>query len=214
MVNVPTDHAVKAAALGLLGHRHFKIADEIHRLFDLELQVSGQRPVFHAQAGAQAVEVAVDAQSQLVHPVTDIGQPFRVLHHPVKMVTVNDPELHPGGRGVRGLVHHVHPPKCMADKMPGKLIVVARHINHAAAFAGPTQEFLNHVVVALRPKPTATQLPTVHNVTHQVQSVTGVVFQKIQQGLGLKAGSADVQIRNKNRPHARATGRHVVVFLQ
>ena len=110
------------------------------------------------------------------------------------MVAVYNPKLHAGGGGVCGLVLNLDTPESVTHKVACKLVVVAWHINHTATFACSAQQFLDHIVVALRPEPASAQLPAIHNVTHQIQHIAGVVFQKIQQSFGLKAWCANVQV--------------------
>ena len=139
MVNVATHHAIKSPSLGLLGHGHLKVTDEIHRFFDLEFEVSRQRPVLQADARPEAVEVTVKPQGQLIQIIAQISQPLRALDHAIKVVAVNHPQLEAFGRGVGRVVQHLDPAKSVAHKMPRKLVVVARHINHAAPFARSAQ---------------------------------------------------------------------------
>ena len=78
--------------------------------------------------------------------------------------------------------------------MPRKLIVVAGYINHTTPFARFAQEFLNHVVMCLGPIPAAAQLPAIDDVTHQVQVIAGVFFEKVQQSIGLAPRCTQVQV--------------------
>ena len=86
----------------------------------------------------------------------------------------------------------------VVDKAARKLVVVAGNEDHVAALARTAQQLLHHVVMGLRPVPLAAQLPAVNDVTHQVQIVAGVGLEKLNQGLGLAAGRAQVQVRNKH----------------
>ena len=159
--------------------------------------------------------MGVEPEGPFVEVVTQVGQPFGVLDDTVEMVAVDDPQALAVGGGVHGLVHHIHPAKPVAHKMPGELVMVAGHKHHLATFAGAAQDFLHHIVVALRPEPFSAQLPAVNDVTHQVQLVAGVGLQKCQQGLGLAAGCAQVQVRHKDRSQTRSWSRcpGIVVVL-
>ena len=175
MVNVPTHGPVITTPSRFIGHGHFKIADEVDGFFDFELEVSRQRPVLQSDACAQSVQVPVDLERQLIQPISHISQPLGALDHTIKMVPVHHPQLEPGGRGVHGFVHDLHPAKSMAGKMPCKFVVVTRHINHPATFTRPAQQFLHHIVVALWPKPAPAQLPSIYDVAHQIQDIARVV---------------------------------------
>ena len=101
---------------------------------DLHLKASLQ-----ADARPEAVEVTVEPQGQLIQIIAQISQPLRALDHAIKVVAVNHPQLEAFGRGVGRVVQHLDPAKSVTHKMSRKLVVVARHINHAAPFARSAQ---------------------------------------------------------------------------
>jgi hypothetical protein len=73
---------------------------------------------------------------------------------------------------------------------------------------------LHHIIVTLGPKPAPAQLPSVHDIAHQVQHIAGVVFQKIEQSFGLETRRANVQVRNENCPQTLpACGKNVIVMI-
>ena len=203
-VDMAADHALVAQAARLVGNGHFKVRHIVERALDPVLEVSRQRPVGQAHAGAQAVQVAVELEREFIEVVAHVGEPFGALHHGIEVVAVDDPQLAAVGRGVHGLLHHFNAAELVADKFTRKLIVVARHKNNAATFAGAPQQLLHHVVVGLRPVPLAAQLPAVNNVAHQVQVVARVGLQKVQQRRSLAARCAQMNVRNENRAVALA----------
>ena len=85
---------------------------------------------------------------------------------------MGDPEATPVGRDVHRVLHHLNATKLMIGEAAREFIVVAGYINDAATLAPTPQQLLHHVVMSLRPKPTATQLPAIDDVAHQVQVVT------------------------------------------
>jgi hypothetical protein len=88
----------------------------------------------------------------------------------------------------------------MAHKGPRKLIVVAGYKNHPVSLARTSQQFLNHIVVGLWPKPPAAQLPAIDDVPDQVEVLARVVPEKVQQSIGLAPWSAKVQVRDEYGP--------------
>jgi len=54
--------------------------------------------------------------------------------------------------------------------------MVARHIHHAATFAGFAQQLLHHIVVGLGPVPLTAELPAINDVTDQIERVASVRF--------------------------------------
>ena len=104
------------------------------------------------------------------------------------------------------------PPKLWPQVSPRKLVVVAGHEDHACALARLAQQLLHHVVVRLRPVPLPPQLPAVDDVAHQEQRLAFDVAQEVQQGLGLAAGCAQVQVADPHRAQPqRAFGIDLVV---
>ena len=85
------------------------------------------------------VQMPVQIEHQGVGVVAQIGQPFGVLNHPVKMVAMDHPQAATIDGGVHGFLVDFDTAKGMVKKLPGKFVVVARHINHLAAFAGSAQ---------------------------------------------------------------------------
>ena len=112
---------------------------------------------------------------------------------------MGDPEATPVGRDVHRVLHHLNATELVIGEAPREFVVVAGHINDAATLAPTPQQLLHHVVMRLGPKPTATQLPAVDDVAHQVQIVTGVVFEKLQKLNRLTTRRAQMQVRNENR---------------
>ena len=97
-----------------------------------------------------------------------------------------------------GFFRHFDATEMVTHKAACEFIVVAGDVDHMAAFAGTAQQLLHHVVVGLRPIPFAAQLPAVDDVAHQIQVIAGVGLQKLNQGLGLASGCAQMQIGDKN----------------
>jgi hypothetical protein len=116
---------------------------------------------------------------------------------------MNHPEPAAVGRLVDGVANHFNATKVLAQKLAGKLVVVSWHKYHPATLASAAKQFLHHIVVGLRPMPTPAQLPAVNDVAHQIKRLAGVVLEKVEQGLGLKPGRAQVQIRDEHRAKFR-----------
>ena len=75
-----------------------------------------------------------------------------------------------------------------------QLVVISRDVDHVRSFAGFAQNFLNHVIVLLRPINSPTQRPDIDQVAHNVQSLEIVRPQKIEQRCGVTATRAQVRI--------------------
>ena len=171
---MPADHALVAAFAGFLRHGVFEVGHKVQRLFDLAFEKRRQGPVTHAEFGPHPVEVAVQAQCPFIQSVAHIGQPFGVLHDGIEIIAVYQPQLASIQQGVCGFFHHFNATEMVLHKITREFVMVARYVDHAAAFAHPAQEFLHHIVVRLRPIPFASELPAVDDIADQIQGVAGV----------------------------------------
>src|SRR6266480_6162550 len=75
-----------------------------------------------------------------------------------------------------------------------QLIVISGDVDYMRALAGFAQNFLDHVVVLLRPVNSATQRPNIDQVAHDIESIEVVLAQKIQQRSGIAATRTKVRI--------------------
>ena len=107
-----------------------------------------------------------------------------------------------GGEVLR-LGHQLDAAEIVAKVGAGKFVVVAGNIDHPAALARTTKQFLHHIVVTLWPEPASAQLPAIHDVADQIQSFAGMLFQEIQQCVRLETRRTDVQVRDENRSVTR-----------
>ena len=213
-VDMPADHALVTPAARFAGDGDFKIRHVVQCAFYFLLEVGRQGPVGQTHAGAQTVQVTVQFECEFIEVVAHIGQPLGALHNGIEIITVNNPQIAAIGRGVDGFLDDFDATELVADKFTRKLIMVAGHIDNAAAFAGAPQQLLHHVVVRLRPVPFAPQLPAVHNVADQVEVVAGVGFEKVQQRSRLAAGCAQVQVGNEYAAVTPAQRRVVILVVR
>ena len=106
----------------------------------------------------------------MITNITGECEPFHPAaagHHHVEFVAVN----HQNSFAASG---HVNCPLLDFDVAVGpaevghQFVVIPRDIDHMRAFAGFAQNFLDHVVVLLRPIDSATQRPDIDQVAHDV----------------------------------------------
>ena len=105
-----------------------------------------------------------------------------------------DPELAPVGIHMDAVLDDFDTAECVGNVAAGKFIMIARHKHHTHALTRLAQNFLHNVVVRLRPVPVLAQLPTVDNVTYEVERLAIQPPQKLQERLGLTACRAQVNI--------------------
>jgi hypothetical protein len=157
----------------------------------------------YGRPSPQRVQVAVQAQRELVGRVAQVGQPFGALDHAVEVVAVNHPQPASIGELVLCLLDHLDAPEVVAQVLARKLVVVSGHEHDARSFASLAQQLLHDVVVGLRPVPAAPQLPAVDDVADEVERLAVQGAKEVQQRLGLAAGRAEVDVGDPGRAHAK-----------
>lgn len=194
MVDVAADDPIKAFFDCLTSDGVFKVGDKFDCLFDALFEKSGQRPVRQADLAAHVVEPAVKDDGHVVGPTAEHSQPFVIAHYTIKLISMDDEDAAAIGGGVNGAFKDLDLADDEARIISRKLIVVAGHKDYAGAFAGLTQQLLQHVIVRLRPKPPLSQPPTIDDVTDQIEIFTLGALKKIEQQIGLAAGGAEVHV--------------------
>src|SRR5262249_40520105 len=75
-----------------------------------------------------------------------------------------------------------------------EFVVISRDVDDAGTLAGLAQDFLDDVVVLLRPINSATQRPDINEIPHYVERVEIVLAKKIEQRCGIAAPLAQIGV--------------------
>ncbi len=118
-----------------------------------------------------------------------------MAHDNVEFVAMNDEVALAIGRGMDRLSLDLDPAEGQAEELTGEFIVVAGNEHHPRAAPNFAQQFLNDVVMRLRPVPTGAEPPAVDDVADQVDRVGLDMAQHIQDEMRLAPARAQVQIR-------------------
>src|SRR5438046_2379519 len=145
----------------------FEFADETDRVFDALLGVSAKRPVTEREATADEIDGGVKRKQKLVTNAAGEREPLRVLHNRVQLVSVNDKQPAPIGRVVNGVLLDRNI-AVRAGECADEFVMVAGDIDNRHAFARLAQNFLNDVVLWLRPEHSTSQLPDVDQIADDV----------------------------------------------
>src|SRR5262249_26091593 len=113
----------------------------------------------------------VDEQGEIVGPVAEEGEPLRMAHDDVEFVAMNDEVALAVGRGVNCLPLDLDPAKRQAEELTGEFIMVAGDEHHPRAAPNLTQQFLDDVIMRLRPVPTGAEPPAIDDVADEVDGV-------------------------------------------
>ena len=102
---------------------------------------------------------------------------------------------------LRGLVDAVLQDLEVAEAESAELaeifVVVARHIDHASAVLGLTEQRAQHVVVFLWPIEGAAQRPEVDDVTDEIEVVALDAAEEIEQRGRVAAAGTEVDVRDE-----------------
>ena len=199
MVDVTADNAIGALAPRLVGKLLLERADEADRVLDLQLGPGRERPIGKTEPAPDAIEPVVREQRGLVGPVAEKREPAGIIDHDVELIAVDDEEP-PAVRSLvdRG-VHHLDAAERHAEIGAGELVVVAGQENHPCSLANLAQQFLDDVVMGLRPVPAAFERPAIDDVADEVDRLRIMILQKIDQKVGLAAPLAKVDIGDEQR---------------
>ena len=197
MMDVATDHAVVAFFLAIGSEIPFKFKYEIYSLFHAMFEIAAQAPVTQTQPAPYRVETAVEIQHKVIGLVAQETEPGRQARDAIKHVTVRDKITPAVCTYMFHLIRYLNQTKRYAKRDHGtqKLIMIACYEYHPGATFGMTQYAPDHVGMALAPAPfVLLYLPGIYHIPNQIQSVAGVMFEKIVETIGLTITGAQMYI--------------------
>ena len=100
------------------------------------------------------------------------------MREPVKLMTVNDEVTLAIRRRVNNAFHEIDRAETHADEFFQKLVVISVNQSDTRVLAILAQQFLDENIVFLRPKPFATQLPAIDEITNDVEMLAFRVAQE------------------------------------
>ena len=122
--------------------------------------------------------------------------------HPVKLIAMGDEKAAPVKRLKNCVPGDDDATKMHAAEIAHPVVMVTRHIDDTHPFARHAQDLLHHIIMGLRPIPTAFQFPTINNVANQIKGLTVEDADKVEQQLRLTAARAQMDVGNKGRPYS------------
>ncbi len=179
-MDMATEHGVHVIAVRIMRHSSFEFSDKAHRVFHTPLGAGAERPVTQTKTAPEEINKGIEREQKLITKVAGECEPVHVLHHCVQFAAMNDQNSFPRGGYVNCLLLDLDVP-VSATKVGHQLVVIARDVDHMRAFAGFAQNFLDYIVVLLRPVNSAAQRPNIDQVAHNVERIEIVLAQKIEQ---------------------------------
>jgi hypothetical protein len=147
------------------------------------------------------VELTVEIQDKIVQLVAQEGQPRCYATDAVEQVAVCDQVSLAIRTYMFALVDYLHTAKAHTVGYHGtqEFIVITGHIDHSGITLGMTQDSAYHIGMTLFPTPFVLfDLPSIYDVTHQIQGIAGVVLEEVVELFGLAISGAQVYITDKD----------------
>ncbi len=126
--------------------------------------------------------------------------------HAVELVAVGHEIAPPVRPLVDPVAGHHNASEVNAAEVAHPVVVVAGDVDDPHALTRQPEHLLHHVVVRLRPGPTALQLPAVDDVADQEQGLGLDRADEVEQQLGLAAAGPEVDVGDEDRAEAVGNG--------
>ena len=112
--------------------------------------------------------------------VSNIGQPTGMLDHAVEQVAMDNPQSHAIDSFVDVIFLDSNLAKIKTEKMARGFVMIAWNIDNASTVAGLAQQFLDDVIMLLRPEKAFLQLPAINDIANEIECLATCVFQKME----------------------------------
>lgn len=181
-VDMAAEHALDVEPPGVTHDRIFVGADETDRVLDPLLDRFAERPVAKAKEPPDRVYERVEREQELVTEVANEGEPLGILDHGVEFMAMENEKVPSIGGHVNGVL--LDRDRTIGAKMAREeFVVIARDVDDSRPFARLAQNFLDDVVMLLRPIDSAPERPDINPVTDNVERIEFVHFEESEQGV-------------------------------
>ena len=200
-VDVSADHTIIAFFPAVSSQGALELKNEIHGTFHTILEISAEAPITKSHPVPDPVVTTVQHQHEIIGSISQEAQPRCQARDAIKHVSVRDEIPEAICTAMFGMVHDGDASKSHAQGYhgPQELIVIASDIGHCSSAAGHGEYPAYDIGVALAPaQPVLLCLPAINDVTHEIEMITGVVFEEIIELAGLAIASAQVQITDED----------------
>ena len=192
-VDVAAEDGVNAVVASEPNDGFLEFSNEAHDIFDLGFHVGAEGPVAEPEEPTEEIDDAIAAQEQHIAYVPEVGQPAEVLDDGIEFMPMDDEDFSTVRCGVD---------RVLADFDAGvvpveggeEFVVVADDVNDLGAFTSLAEEFLDHIVVILRPVDSASQGPDINQIADKVERLKFRIPEKVDQGTGFAALGAQMHI--------------------
>ena len=157
-------------------------------------EILRERPVGHVQHNTNSVHHSIQFQKKGVSAVSNIGQPADMLDHTVEQVAMDNPQSLAVGSFVDVVFLDGNLAKIEAEIVARGFVMIAWDIDNVGTAAGFAQQFLDDVIMFLRPEKAFLQLPAINDIANKIEFLATCVFQEMKQCLGTTTLSAKMSV--------------------
>src|SRR5207237_9128676 len=168
-VDVSAQDCINRKFLRVTNDLFFEAADEADRIFHSFFCVGAERPIAQSETAAHEIDQGIKREQKLVANVARKREPLHVLHDGVELMPVNDEHAAAINQTMNGMLLHGDV-AVSTVKLGQQVVMIARDVNDACAFARLPQTFLDDVVVLLWTITSAARLRVVNHIAVAVDS--------------------------------------------
>src|SRR4029079_1382401 len=144
--------------------------------------------------------MSVGPERQHVAPVAEQSEPFGVAHDDVELVAMHDEVAPAVGANVDDVALDGDSAEVGSAEFAQSFVMIARNEDQFGAFAGFAQQFLQHVVMALRPIYATLDPPEIDDVADEIDARRLAIAQEVEEGFGLTGLGTEMDVRDEDRP--------------
>lgn len=198
-MDMTADDAVEAALARRVDRCVLEIEDELHRLLDPALGVTGQRPVaMPSESPPEEGNHGIDADQRVVHDVAENCYPAVMARDLIEFVAMQEEETASVGKLMHDFPDDAYVAKGDAKVIAQGLVMIAGDEDDAFAMARPAQDLLHHRVLRLGPDNMAAHGPKIDDIADQEQVFRLRLAQKPQQRIRLTGTGAQMDIGDED----------------
>jgi len=192
-VDMTAEDRIDSVVAGEPNDGFLKFSNEAHDIFDLCFHIGAEGPVAEPEEPAEKIYEPIAAHEQHIADIPEVGQPTEILDDGIEFMPVDDEDFSTVRRGVDRILSDFDAGVVTVEGGE-EFIVVADDVNDLGAFAALAEEFLDHIVVILRPVDSATKSPDIDQITDKVERLKFGIPEKIDQGAGVAALGSQMHI--------------------
>jgi hypothetical protein len=195
MVDMSANDAMRIVAPSFSGNRVFEGTNEVDGALDAVFEVRRQRPVPEPKVPTYPVQRIIEPERELISTVAEEGQPGGRPDDHIELVSMHDDIAASVGCAMHDAPQDLYPAEMHTAEVAQAFVVIAWNEDYMCALPSFAQEFLDDVVMGLRPVRTASHFPKINDISNEIDRVGVVVPKKVEQGRSLRRSRAEVHVR-------------------